>query len=179
MLHRTNALQVEKIYNSFLKKYPDLNSICNAGIDEIINELSCLGLKWRAILLYELACKLIHDHDGIIPSTKSELIKFPGIGHYIASAVICFSFDKPEPILDTNTVRVIGRVFGLKITDTSRRSKKFEYFMSNMVKLGKCKIFSLSLIDFAHVICKPKDPLCDECLINELCSYYRGLIRNA
>lgn len=178
MLHRTRASQVESIYDSFLHKYPDLNSICEAGIKKIMSDLAELGLQWRTKLLHNMACSIIKNNYGIIPSSKKELMKFPGIGNYISSAIICFAFEKPEPILDTNTVRVIGRVFSLKITDSSRRSKKFERIMLKMVKLGECKLFSLSLIDFAHFICKPKDPLCKQCLINELCCYYQGLVKH-
>ena len=175
MLHRTRAPQVESIYGSFLHKYPDLNSICNAGTEKIILELSGLGLQWRAKLLHNMACIIIKNYHGHIPSNKKELMEFPGIGHYIASAVICFAFEKPEPILDTNTVRVIGRVFGLKVTDSSRRSKKFEKIMFEMVNLGECKRFSLSLLDFAEAICKPCNPLCFQCPINSLCIFYNNL----
>lgn len=174
MLHRTRAPQVESIYELFLHKYPDLNSICDAGTEKIISELSGLGLQWRAKLLHSMACFIINNYHGQIPSNKKELMEFPGIGHYIASAVVCFAFEKPEPILDTNTVRVIGRVFGFKITDSSRRSKKFEKIMFKMVNLGKCKLFSLSLIDFAEAICKPHNPLCPQCPINNLCIFYRS-----
>lgn len=173
MLHRTGASQVERVYESFLHKYPDLNSICGAGIEKIISDLSGLGLRWRAKLLYNMACIITKNH-GNIPSNKKELMELPGIGHYISSAVVCFAFEKPEPILDTNTVRVIGRVSGLKITDSSRRSKKFEKIMFNMVNFGECKLFSLSLIDFAEAICKPRDPLCPQCPINDLCIYYES-----
>lgn len=174
MLHRTRASQVERVYKSFLNKYPDLDSICDAGIDKIISDLSGLGLQWRAELLYNMACVITKNH-GNVPSNKKELMKLPGIGHYISSAVICFAFEKPEPLLDTNTVRVIGRVFGLKITDSSRRSKKFEKIMFNMVNFGECRLFSLSLIDFADAICK-LDPLCLICPVNSLCNYYDELV---
>lgn len=175
MLHRTRASQVERVYGHFLNKYPNLDSICNAGIKKIISDLSGLGLKWRAELLCNMACVIAKKH-GNIPSNKKELMDLPGIGHYISSAVLCFAFEKPEPILDTNTVRIIGRLFGLNINDSSRRSKKFEKIMFNMINLGECKLFSLSLIDFAEAICRSSNPLCHQCPINDLCIYYENNI---
>lgn len=175
LLHRTRASQVEMVYNSFVLKYPDFKSICNAGIEKIIFDLSGLGLQWRAKLLYNMACIITKDRNDIIPSNKTELMEFPGIGHYIASAVVCFAFKKREPLLDTNTVRVIGRVFRLKISDSSRRSKKFEIIMLELVNFGKCKLFSLSLIDFAEAVCK-NNPLCHICPINYLCYYYYEMV---
>lgn len=172
MLHRTRALQVEKTYREFIIKYPDFNSICKAGHEKILNELSGLGLKWRAEFLYQISCIITNELDGKLPSEKEELLRLPGVGPYISSAFLCFTYDLPEPLLDTNTVRVIGRLSGLKITDSSRRSKKFENIMKELVNLGNCRLFSLTLIDFAEAVCRPSKPLCEICPINDHCNYY-------
>ncbi len=175
MLHRTRATQVLEVYNTFIDIYPDFKSICQAGKEKILNELSSLGLKWRAELFYKISCILSQEYNDVIPSDKSLLLELPGVGHYISSAFLCFTYDLPEPILDTNSVRVIGRVFGLKITDSSRRSKKFRILMKEMVNLGNCRLFSLAILDFADAICKPKDPLCNQCILKNICVYYKTL----
>jgi A/G-specific adenine glycosylase len=176
MLHRTQASQVEEVYKTFVEKYPDFKSICKTGKLKILSELSRLGLKWRAKFLYQLSCTLSQDYNGIIPFDKGKLLALSGVGPYISSAFLCFAYDSPEPILDTNTVRVIGRLFGLKITDSSRRSKKFEDLMKELVNLGNCRLFSLTLIDFADAICKSKNPLCNKCMLNTICDYYSDII---
>lgn len=175
MLHRTKASQVEPVYKNFIKKYSSFKEICYADEEEIIADIATLGLKWRIKSLRDMSCYLSNKYDGDVPHKKRELLELPGVGPYIASAVLCFAYDLPEPLLDTNTVRVIGRLFDLTITDSSRRSKKFENIMRNLVDLGTCKKFSLSLIDFAGAICRSIDPLCPECPINNLCSFYVGL----
>jgi A/G-specific adenine glycosylase len=124
MLHRTRASQVEPIYQRFIKKYPNFNSICYAGVEKIMKELNSLGLRWRSEELHNLSCQIVKKYDGIIPRNKEKLLQLPGIGPYISSAILNFAFDKPEPMLDTNSVRVIGRFFGLSINDSSRRSLK-------------------------------------------------------
>jgi len=176
MLHRTRASQVEGIYKNFIKKYSDFKSICDACPEKIIDELSGLGLQWRVQLLYQLSCDIEREYNGLIPVDKNELLKLPGIGPYITAAFLCFAYDIPKPLLDTNIVRVIGRIFGLKITDSSRRSKKFENIMRDIIKSGNCKQVSLALIDFAEAICKPKVPLCNICFLNNLCYYYKHFI---
>lgn len=172
MLHRTKAKQVEEVYIKFLKKYPDFEGICNADLHKIITDLSTLGLKWRANSLYELACIISTKYNGDIPAEKKELLKLPGIGEYISSAFLCFAYDIPEPMLDTNTIRVIGRVYGLEISDSSRRNKKFKIIMQYLLKVGSCKSFSWSLIDFANAICKSRSPLCNICPLCSICNYY-------
>lgn len=172
MLHRTKANQVKDVYANFTEKYPDFCSICEVSPEIISTELKTLGLYWRAELIYNLSCSICKDLHGEIPSKKDELIKLPGIGSYIASAFLCLTYGCPEPLLDTNTVRIIGRIFEFDINDSSRRSKKFDTIMRELVVLGECKDFSLSMIDFAQAICRPTEPLCIECPISNLCLFF-------
>jgi len=169
MLHRTQATQVEDIYASFIGRYPDFNAIFEAGKEKIRNDLRSLGLLWRADLLYSMAEEIVKNYGGEVPLEKDELLKLPGVGNYIASALLCFASNRPEPLLDTNTVRVIGRVYGMEITDSSRRSKEFEQILWDMAELGDARKFYLSLIDFAATICKAANPRCDDCPLKKIC----------
>jgi len=176
MLHRTKAAQVEEIYESFILKYPDFESIAKAGPEIIKSELHPLGLFWRADMLYELAKIIVNSDSGQIPTNKKELMKLPGVGDYIASAVLCFSYEKPEPILDTNTVRVIGRVFGIEINDSSRRNKKFQQIMFDIINCRKSKKISLLMIDLASLICiAGHNQNHSQCPLNNVCNYYEKL----
>lgn len=173
MLHRTQADQVKDIYEAFIEKYPDFISIVKAGPENIKSELYSLGLQWRSDLIYRMAEEVVEKYGGFLPLNRMKLMELPGVGHYIASAVLCFGYNLPEPVLDTNTVRVIGRIFGIKTTDSSRRSKKFEKIMRDLVSCGESRRFSLSLIDFAARICiSGNDPICDICSMNNICCFY-------
>lgn len=174
LLHRTKADQVEKIYNDFIKKYPDFQSICKSTPEKIVKELFCLGLSWRSKYLHEISCQILRKYGGKLPTDKEELLKLPGVGPYIASAFLCFTYGSPEPMLDTNIVRVIGRVFGLEITDSSRRNKKFKFHMRGLIELEDPRLFVFSLLDFAEAICKPKHPLCENCPLNNVCYFYKA-----
>ena len=122
---------------------------------------------------------IVRDFNGELPLEKELLLKLPGIGEYIASAVLCFGFNLPEPILDTNTVRVIGRIFGLKITDSSRRKKEFKEIMSNLVDFHQPKLFSLAMLDFSAKICTVGKPKCLECFMQQICIYFaKNSIKN-
>ena len=174
MLHRTKADQVKDTYEMFIQKFPNFESLVEAGPENIKSELYSLGLQWRSDYLYRMAEEVVEKYDGVLPLTKIELMDLPGVGNYIASAILCFGHNLPEPILDTNTVRVIGRVFGIKITDSSRRSKKFEKIMGDLVSCGEPRKFSLSLIDFAAMICTSKnDPECAICPLWNICRFYK------
>jgi len=178
LLHRTNADQVRHVYERFVRRYPDFPAIVDAGRHEIRLALHSLGLTWRADLLFEAAIEIVHAHNGTIPLNKEKLVKLPGVGSYIASALLCFACDAPEPLLDTNTVRVVGRVLGLPVTDSSRRSKKFQDIMRTLAGMREPRAFFFSLIDFAAEICKARSPVCDRCPVASVCRYHTQATTN-
>lgn len=163
------------MYCSFVESYPDFFSIKKVGLKKIKRELYSLGLEWRAIKLYEMTKIIIEKYEGKLPLNKEELLDLPGIGDYIASAVLCFGYNLSEPLLDTNTVRVIGRLFNYKITDSSRRNKKFKDTMRSLVTCDNPRLFSLAMLDLAALICLPQKPKCKECPVNRICSYFENL----
>ena len=178
MLHRTRADQVLPVYEMFINTYPDFDSICKAGVKQISSEMDSLGLKWRSEGLYRAACLIVRKYEGVLPGNKNLLLEIPGIGPYIASAIMNFAYDQPEPLLDTNTVRIIGRIFGYEITDSSRRSSLYEDIMRDLVNFDSHKLFLWSMIDFASIICKKRSPLCFDCPINQICHYYQEVYRD-
>jgi len=173
MLHRTRADQVKPIYESFIKNYPDFKSIINAGLENIRQELYPLGLTWRSDLLYIMAKDIIERYNGVVPQDKNMLIKLPGVGQYISSAILCFGYNKKEPVLDTNVVRVISRLFGKEAKDSSRKNKEFKSIMMDLISYGEPRTFTLSLIDFAALICRSIKPKCDLCSLKEICVYMK------
>ncbi|MGC8692313.1 MAG: DNA glycosylase [Thermoplasmata archaeon] len=171
MLDRTGADQVKKVYTEFICKFPDFKSIVMSGQDKIKSELSSLGLVRRSSMLYLLALEVVDKYGGVLPANRNELMQLPGIGNYIASAVLCMVYNLPEPVLDTNTVRVIGRIFGIKITDSSRKSKKFQKIIRKLMECKEPRNFFLSIIDFAALVCTAKDPECFTCPVNDICCF--------
>lgn len=173
MLHRTKADQVKDIYEQFILKYPDFESIVKAGREAIKADLISLGLFWRADLLYDMAVEVVEKYSGKLPLDSGKLMTMPGVGNYISAAILCFGYNLPEPVLDTNTVRVLGRIFGLKITDSSRRSKLFYGFMYDLVNFWDPRTVSFALIDFANAVCIPgENPRCELCNLRDICMFY-------
>ncbi len=176
MLHRTRAYQVKDIYEKFILKYPDFESIVKAGREAIRADLKSLGLFWRADLLYDMAVEVVEKYSGKLPLDRKKLMTMPGVGNYISAAILCFGYNLPEPVLDTNTVRVLGRIFGLNITDSSRRSKLYYDVMYDLVNFWDPRTVSFSLIDFANAICIPREkPKCEICKLKDICIYYSNL----
>ena len=172
MLHRTQAAQVKSVYKNFIKHYPTLTALTSGSRRGIRTILKPLGLTWRINAVFKMSRVLQNKFNGTVPKQKGDLLGLPGVGDYIANAVRCFAWSYPEPLVDTNTVRVVGRVFGLKTKDSSRRTKVFREIIAKLVSTKKPREFNYSLIDLAHNVChKSKDPECNICPLLRYCSY--------
>src|SRR5207247_6993574 len=142
MLHRTQRSQVVAVYERFIRHHPSVQAFLGARKSSIQKILQPLGLRWRADLMYEMRKVLKKQFNERIPSEKAELAALPGVSDYVASAVRCFSWNLPEPLLDTNTVRVVGRVFGLEIKDSSRRSNRYRSILAELVNPDRPREFT-------------------------------------
>jgi len=173
MLHRTRAEQVVSVYETFLKRYPNVYSLSRANYCELEEILAPLGLRWRILNLKKAAKFIVENYAGKIPDRKDLLLRLPGVSGYIAGAVLCFAYGKPEPLLDTNTVRILGRVFDIEIKDSSRRSKKFQQLMEHIIDKKNPRIFNYALLDLGALICvKKHEPQCRKCPVRDHCRYY-------
>jgi A/G-specific adenine glycosylase len=173
LLHRTRANQVIPLYELFLQRFPDVKTLAQSYPQELTELFRSGGLQWRWKLLHDMAVELEQRFQGQIPDDFDILVSLPGISHYIASAVRCFAYGHPDILLDTNTVRVAGRLLGLPVTDSSRRSSLFRSVLGNMIDRVHPREFNFALIDLAALICKSAKPLHQECCLNQYCHLYK------
>jgi A/G-specific adenine glycosylase len=174
LLHRTQAAQVVPVYEHFIEQYPEVLALANAAKGELHKALYSLGLRWRIDLIYKMAADLLERFGGQVPRRKSDLLSLAGVSQYIAGAVRCFAWNQPEPLIDTNTVRVIGRLFGLETKDSSRRNRRFRELIIALVDPDEPGPYNYALLDLADEICmKKRPPECGRCPVQEWCVYAR------
>ena len=174
MLQRTKSEQVADIYPKFMEKYPNPAALASASLKELERDLHPLGLRWRVSKIWNLGKALSEKYNGSVPDKKELLLSLPGVGEYVASAVMCFAYGKDVPIIDANVCRVVKRVFNLKPVGEARRNKKFIgkiYDIHRHVPPGKSAQFNWAILDFAASICMPRKPQCPKCPLNEICQY--------
>ena len=171
MLHRTKAEQVVPIYLEFIKKYPDIKSLAEADFEEVRKVTEHLGLHWRAKHFIESARYIVNHHDGKIPADYEKLRKIPGIGEYVAGAILAICFNKPAPVVDSNIARFINRYYGLKLSGEIRRKKEIIEIARKLFDCENPRELLFALVDFTSIICKPRAPLCEECPLKNGCNY--------
>ena len=171
LLHRTKANQVVPVYNRFIEKFPTIVELANALFVEIRETVYSLGLLWRTEALHKMAQDIVTKFEGKIPVEREKLESLPGISHYTASALRCFAYGYPEVLLDTNTVRIVGRVFGTKVSDSSRRSRTFQRLYESILDKENPGGFNYAMLDLGALVCLPSEPLCNNCPIIQMCIF--------
>ena len=179
MLHRTQASQVVPIYEQFIKRYPTVSTLAKAKRKTLHDVLYPLGLHWRIDLIPDMTSDLMVNFNGRVPREKEALLTLSGISEYIASAVCCFAWNQPQPLIDTNTVRVIGRLFGLEIKDSSRRNRCFRELIAGLVDPDEPRTYNYALLDLAEGVCmKKRQPDCFRCPVRKYCTYGTKVLAN-
>lgn len=173
-LQQTNADKVVEPYIRLTSKYSNVEQLANADkkfLDEIFKPL---GLFYRADRLIDVSNQLVQNHSGNIPSDEEELLEIRGIGKYTANAVLCFGYNKKTPIIDTNVIRVFSRFFGVESEkNRPRTDRKIWEFAKNLLPNDNYQNFNYGILDFAALVCKHFNPLCNDCPLKSKCVYFK------
>jgi A/G-specific adenine glycosylase len=174
MLQKTNATQVEKLFLDFIEKYPNPLSISELEESFLSDLLKPLGLYNRRARDLKKLTEMIISDNNTIPNSKKQLLELPGVGDYIANALLCFAFNNKVPIIDANVGRVMKRVYSFPVKGAPSRDKKLTERMQEIIPDNNFKSFNYAILDFAALLCLPRNPKCDECPLYEICDYYQG-----
>lgn len=177
MLHRTQVVQVAPVYARFMSAYPSLSTYVRADEAEVEAILRPLGLRWRIRAMMQALHELWENH-GSVPTDFEKLNAVSGVGQYIAGATACFSQNQALTLIDTNTVRVVGRVFGLDLRGQARRRKSVTGGVGEACDPVQPRDFYYALIDLAHTVCSPREPDCRQCpLLDVPCQFGQDQMR--
>lgn len=156
-------------YNNFIKRFPDVKTLADAEEDEVLLYWKGLGYYSRAINIHKAAQQMMNEYEGSFPSDYDEILKLKGVGKYTAAAVSSICFEGKMPAVDGNFYRVLSRVFADDF-DVSN-SRAFNYFseLATLVLPENVGDFNQAMMDLGSEVCKPKNPLCGECPLNEDC----------
>lgn len=179
MLQKTHAVQqVLPVYRSFVDKYPDVKSLSKASVIDLKETIKSLGLQnVRSKRLKELALFVNEQFGGEIPKEYEDLRGLPGVGDYIANAVLCIAFGERKSMVDANVGRVLGRVFYGKADypPSKDRTLKIAY---KLLPETKFREFNLGLIDLGALVCRPKSPLHTNCPLSDECKFFKSIRNN-
>jgi A/G-specific adenine glycosylase len=170
LLQRTRADQVLRVYESFIGLYPDARSLAATTPAQVKWHLRQLGLFHRAARFPVLGGALVERHNGCVPHSKQTLLALPGVGPYVANAVLAVAHGQRLPLVDPNVIRLIGRYFNVKSARARPRTDPaLWHFVGELLPKRGAPEFALALVDLGATICRPKTPSCPECPVSSGC----------
>ena len=177
MLQQTRVDTVIPYYMRFMERFPTLQKLAGASIEEVLKAWENLGYYSRARHLHRASQKVLEEFRGIVPENRSELLSLPGIGTYTAAAILSFAFDKNIAAVDANVVRVLCRIFAVqKPPQEGRTRKRILNMADKLVPEGNSSSYNQGLMDLGATLCTPRKPSCERCPLNDLCvACSRGL----
>jgi len=174
MLQQTTVKAVAPYYVRFLAKWPDLEALAAASLEEVLAAWAGLGYYARARNLHACARAVVERHGGQFPASESALRELPGIGAYTAAAIAAIAFDLPAAPVDGNIERVVARLCAIATPLPAGKAEIARHARA-LTPTSRAGDFAQALMDLGATICTPKMPACALCPWNAACvAHARG-----
>jgi len=162
MLQQTTVAAVASYYREFLRRWPNVEALAAAPLDDVLAAWAGLGYYARARNLHRAAKMVVDEFGGKFPRTAVELRKLPGVGAYTAGAIAAIAFDAREAAVDANAERVLARVFAIE-EPMPQAKVRLRALGQSLVPEKRAGDFAQALMDLGSAICTPKRPACADC----------------
>ena len=172
MLQQSQVNVVMPYYNKWMKKFPDINQLSQASLDDLLLLWQGLGYYNRVKNIFETTKIIQKNHNGKIPNDYNHLIALKGIGDYTASAILAIGFNMKAIPVDGNIKRVISRLHELSVTQY--QITVIKEWAKEYISDSNPRDSVQSLMDLGREICKPKNPNCSICPVNTHCLSYKN-----
>lgn len=150
MLQQTQVERVVPYYQSFLKRFPRVETLAEAPLSDVLRIWQGLGYNRRAKMLHEAANVVVREYGGRFPKTPDALEKLPGIGHYTARAVAAFAYNADVVMLETNIRTVLLHHLFPDTKDVT--DAELLAALETLLPAGESRIWYWSLMDYGSAL---------------------------
>jgi A/G-specific adenine glycosylase len=175
MLQQTGVKTVGPYFEKFLARWPGIDALGRASLDDVLRMWAGLGYYSRARNLHACAVAVLRDHGGVFPDTEQDLQALPGIGPYTAAAIAAIAFGRRTMPVDGNIERVVSRLFATEepLPQAKPLIRQLAATLLGDSRAGDVKSragdSAQALMDLGSSICTPKKPACALCPLNDGC----------
>ena len=172
MLQQTTVPTVAERYERFVARFPTVERLAAAPLDDVLHAWQGLGYYARARNLHRAAGEIVRRHGGILPRDEAALRDLPGIGDYTVAALRAIAFDQPANVVDGNVERVIARLFAIEALLPGSKAE-IKRHAATLVPSSRAGDYAQALMDLGAMVCTPRSPGCLACPLAELCEARR------
>jgi A/G-specific adenine glycosylase len=170
MLQQTQITTVIPYYERWLARFPTVQDLAAASLDEVLKLWEGLGYYSRARNMYAAAQTIVAEWNGRFPPTAAQLQTLKGIGRYTAGAIASIAYDEPVPVLDGNVIRVLSRLTDLPDDVTTTATKKALWqIAADLVPAQRPGDYNQALMELGQTICLAQNPRCLLCPLTQQC----------
>jgi A/G-specific adenine glycosylase len=169
MLQQTTVKAVGPYYREFLRRWPRVNDMAAAPLDDVLAAWAGLGYYARARNMHKTARIVAGELGGRFPRTAAELQKLPGIGPYTAAAIAAIAFHEPATVVDGNVERVVARLFAVR-EPLPGAKPNLRTLAETLTPRKRPGDFAQAMMDLGATICAPRTPVCTRCPLRAQCS---------
>ncbi|WP_165244931.1 A/G-specific adenine glycosylase [Paludisphaera soli] len=174
MLVQTTVAAVVPFFVRFLGRFPDFQALAAADEEHVLKAWEGLGYYRRARQLHAAAKAVVAEHGGRMRDDPIAVRALPGVGPYLAGAILSQAFGRPEPILEANSQRVLARLLGWDVDLAASASKKRLWeAAARLVPPEEPGDFNQALMELGALICSPRSPRCLFCPVASACKAFK------
>ncbi|KKN68319.1 hypothetical protein LCGC14_0452760 [marine sediment metagenome] len=170
LLQRTNADLAKTVWRDVIELCPSSRKAASVDLRSLGALTRRIGIRSRCQTIKELGTVIQKRHRGNVPQAFDDLLRLPGVGLYIASAVRAICFMEQDFPVDTNAFRFVSRYFGLTLKRTKAEGRQLREFLSRLVPKSGVREYVYGFLDFAAQVCRPVKPNCSECPLRGSCT---------
>lgn len=171
ILQQTRVDQGLPYFLRFTHRFPSIETLANATLDDVLQLWEGLGYYSRARNLRKAALFVVDELGGQFPSTYDNLLNLPGVGPYTAAAISSIAFDQPRAVLDGNVIRVLSRLTSFSDDVSLSSSKSSLQKLANQLLDKECPgSHNEGLMELGALVCAPANPDCQNCPVSAFCS---------
>jgi A/G-specific adenine glycosylase len=172
MLQQTGVKTVGPYFEKFVTRWPSVDALGRASLDDVLRMWAGLGYYSRARNLHACAVAVRRDHGGTFPDTEQGLRALPGVGPYTAAAIAAIAFGRRTMPVDSNIERVVSRLFAVE-EPLPQAKPLIQQLAATLLGAGdvnsRAGDSAQALMDLGSSICTPKKPACALCPLNDDC----------
>lgn len=175
MLQQTQVNTVIPFYLQWMTRFPDIQRLSESDLQTVLKNWEGLGYYARARNLYRAAGIVMRRHHGRVPNNRHAFMALPGVGDYIASAVLSIAFNQPHAVVDGNVKRVLARLFLVDLpVNRSSSLKTFTDIAMKMMDSHTPGTYNQAIMELGALVCKPRRPGCISCPVKGHCLAYES-----